>query len=395
MTTERRWYEPPAPRDWNPTAAELQRLESSSSLRKALLDRTTTKAFDRSSLHSSSSRSDLYDFDKSLLESNRRGSLASRAPSSKGVPLSRSLSRGVKPEGEARGLTSMPPLPQRASSSAGNSVVDFYASASFNSKKPRDQEDVEDLLRNTPPSRARSSSMTKYDPLPAINASPQASFTAMMDSNNNKEPEFQPPPLIRSRTFDVIDTKMKNLPVVDDLVDGDDPSRQATTPHTVTVNIEGKPLTEFLSHARDGLLKSRPGTRYGRVEPAGSSTHDELRTNAIYEASSLGESSTAAVGEVEPRDESSSGGLENAGQNAEAEKDDDIIVYFKLPDDSLLLAASPKTRTLGDLLQVVANTQVGGRRLAVACDDINPTDLTRTLAELGITDNTTLYLLDQ
>lgn len=238
--------------------------------------------------------------------------------------------------------------------------------------------------------------MTKYDPLPAINASPQASFTAMMDSNNNKEPEFQPPPLIRSRTFDVIDTKMKNLPVVDDLVDGDDPSRQATPPHTVTVNIEGKPLTEFLSHARDGLLKSRPGTRYGRVEPAaGSSTHDELRSNAIYEPSSLGESSTAAVGEVEPRDESSSGGLENAGQNAEAEKDDDIIVYFKLPDDSLLLAASPKTRTLGDLLQVVANTQVGGRRLAVACDDINPTDLTRTLAELGITDNTTLYLLDQ
>lgn len=378
MTTERRWYDPPAPRDWHPTAAQLQRLESSSSLRKVLLDRSS-KGFDRASIHSSSSRrSDVYDSEKSVLDSSVRGSLSSRTPSSKGVPLGRSLSKGV------------PNHPHQAALLA-DSVADF--GASLVSKKSRDQEDMEMILRRTPSSRARSSSMTKYEPLPAINASPQTAGT--MDTNNNKEPEFEPPPLIRSRTFDVIDTKMKNLPVVDD--DDDDDGvvvwgvrKEVESPtHTVTVNIEGKPLSEFLSHARDGLLKSRPGTRYGRSDRPGSSTTYRELPAASYELTESSELQSELR-----RSENSIGEAESETRGGE-DPDEDIIVYFKLPDDSLLLASSPRGTTLRELLQVVGNTQMGGRRLVVTCRDLNPSDLDRSLADLGITDNTTLYLLDQ
>lgn len=181
-----------------------------------------------------------------------------------------------------------------------------------------------------------------------------------MDTNNNQD-ATDPPPMIRSKTFDVIETKLTNLPVVEG-ESGSSESSSRLSDRIVTVNIEGKSLTEFLSHAKDGLLMSRPGTRYGRSD----STYGAA-------ASSRGDDHL-----LQPQKDEGSG---------------DLLVYIKLPDDSLLLASSPRDRTLGQLLEVVAGTQVGGQRLLIADDGLEDEDLVKTLLELGITDNTTLHLM--
>ncbi|XP_069949627.1 uncharacterized protein [Cherax quadricarinatus] len=492
MTTERRWYDPPAPRDWHPTPAELERLQSNSSLRKALLNRSSSRNIDRVSLRSScSAKSDAYSVDKSYLERSIRGSISSRN-SYTGSPLVPPLRKGTSTDGSVRTLKSRGEnFSSQASSSAGGSTASIGSTYAFNRLNTRGKEDIDRHLRTSPPSRVQSSRIAKYQPLPAISTA-----TTTTDSSNNKETGFEPPPLIRSRTFDVIDTKMKNLPEADDYSGSRVTSPNCETPtHTVTVSIEGKPLAEFLLHARDGLLKSRPGTRYGRPEPgevldSGNSelqpdgnsefmkllgaslqecqlgndsgiseeeenseqegndknkvifvdcsshkvtdnnsdwtepsdnlTQESSESKVNEEESSLqekldnsGEFTEGVDSPVQEEDNESSPIdkpelcdkrdnelTESSGQQGDAIKEEpeageDIIVYFKLPDDSLMLVSSPRNQTLGELLQVVGNTRVGDKRLVVAQDSLDQTDLTKTLVELGITDNTTLYLLNE
>ncbi|XP_045611760.2 uncharacterized protein [Procambarus clarkii] len=541
MTTERRWWERPAPRDWHPTPAELQKIKSASSIRKSLLNRSSSRNFERASLRSSGSvKSDVHSVDKSYLNRSIRGSISSRTSSSKS-PLTPPVRQGVNHNGNVRAQRSRGGhSSSQSSSAAGSSVEDLGATYVFTDFNRGSQADIDRILRTSPSTPAQNSSIARYHPLPAISATPSTrtdnniipDATPSTRTDNNIIPDFEPPPLVRSRTFDVIDTKMMNLAVVDGVGDdgGDSRADTQTPTRTVTVSIEGKPLAEFLLHARDGLLRSRPGTRYGRSEPAESSNsvlqpdvnydfgklmrcpsrehqlgndsgiseeednsedetdpykHDPVErfprketndscdltepiesfteescarevndiesfeqdkstnsdnTSELPGSSALekddgessierlepddnmeangspewsvpggaGEAATGEAGEAATGgvDEAATGGAGEAatggageaatggGSSQEVEQGEDIIVYFKLPDDSLVLVSSPRSQTLAELLQVVENTRMGERRLVVAQDGLEQTDLTKTLVELGITDNTTLYLLN-
>lgn len=400
MTTERRrgpetrWYEPPPPRAWHPNSSELQRLEAAAHLRKTLLEVTPTGPRDAGALRKNSKGS----LDKGLLPQSLRGSTSSLSSMAKG-PLNPPLGR-VRKDHDKDYLASMPNLSRQQAPVRSSSESDFSATFVLKNKF-KSQNDVRKVFAKTPPSRPRSSSLTKYEPLPNIRhsapnqevrsksegespmarrgaatlqkglrspwaepPSPWAEFSKSQrqsrqqgkvkspwtvpatprgdsDSNNNHG-MADPPPMIRSKTFDVFETKMKNLPVVD----SDSEGSESGNSRIVSVSIEGKPLTEFLTHAKDGLLMSRPGTRYGRND-------------------------------------------EQSGQHDK----EDILVYIKLPDDSLLLTSSPHDRTLGQLLEVVASTHVGGHKLLIADDGLDDDDLDKTLPQLGITDNTTLHLM--
>ena len=464
MSTERRWYEPPTPRDWRRSSVtELQRLQSSTSLRKTILDRTSStpasKTLDSTALNSSSSsgRSIVPGLDKNLLEKNLQ-EIASNGP------LGDPLKRTVKPlaGGDSR------PMSLRRNQSLANLNTSYVL-------KNVHGADVFESVATTPP-RPRSSSMTKYAPLPSI--------------ASTKSPEFQPPPLIRSRTFDVIDTKMKNLPTVDDsqATQELEPERELELEHPclVTVNIEGKTLIEFLSHARDGLLRSRPATRYGRseqypkqVEGLGGvgwastitslnpftlpimqseDTEDEQQERQCEDYQGLaGEMTANRERKDNMTDEDNDGGSENNnsdnddsdddddddddesdGDDDDSDSDDnsddnsddsdgddddydsdgkdnemrgkdikhnpqtkqplesneDIHIYFMLPDDSLLLVCTTLGWTLAALVEAVGGMRVGGRRMKVVMDGVQQQDLNSNLQDLGITHNTTVYLLE-
>ncbi|XP_047493491.1 uncharacterized protein LOC125042071 [Penaeus chinensis] len=409
MTTERRrgpetrWYEPPTPRAWHPNSSELQRLEAAAHLRKTLLEATPTGSRDAGALRRNSKVSlEKGSLDKGLLPQNLRGSTSSLSSMAKG-PLNPPLGR-VRKDHDKDFLASMPNLSRQQTPVRSSSESDFSATFVLKNKY-KSQNDVRKAFAKTPPSRPRSSSLTKYEPLPNIRhsapnqevrsksegespmprggaatlqkglrspwaepPSPWAEFSKSQgqarqqgqvkspwtvpptprgasDSNNNQG-MAEPPPMIRSKTFDVFETKLTNLPVVD----SEPEDNEGGDSRIVSVSIEGKSLTEFLTHAKDGLLMSRPGTRYGRnAEPS-------------------------------------------QGQSSQHEKED-IFLYIKLPDDSLLLTSSPHDRTLGQLLEVVASMHVGGYNLLIADDGLEDDDLDKTLLQLGITDNATLHLM--
>lgn len=414
MTTERRrgpesrWYEPPPPRAWHPNTSELQRLEAAAHLRKSFLEATPTGSRDAGVLRRNSKINlEKGNLEKGLLPPSLRGSTTSLSSMAKG-PLNPPLGR-VRKDHDKDLLASMPNLSRQQAPTRSSSELDFSATFVLKNKF-KSQNDVGKVLTKTPPSRPRSSSLTKYEPLPKIRhsapnqevrsksegespmarrgaatlqkglrspwAEPPSPWTEFSksqgqpsqqgkvrspwtvpptprgssDSNNNRG-AAEPPPMIRSKTFDVFETKMKNLPVVE----SDSEGNEAGDSRIVSVSIEGKPLTEFLTHAKDGLLMSRPGTRYGRNEPTKAPTP-------------------------------------SPGQSSQGDKED-ILVYIKLPDDSLLLTSSPHDRTLGQLLEVVASTHVGGQKLLIADDGLDDDDLVKTLPEIGITDNTTLHLM--
>ncbi|MPC78112.1 hypothetical protein E2C01_072590 [Portunus trituberculatus] len=350
MSTDRRWYEPPTPRDWRrPSATELQRLQSSMSLRKAILDRTTSstpisKTLDRTSLSTSSSssgRSVIPEVNKSLLERNLQEFVSKEL-------LNDPLKRPIR---LPAGRDSRPASLRRNQSLAN-------LNASYILKNWHGTDVFESVV--TTPSRPRSSSMTKYAPLPSITSA--------------KNPEYQPPPLIRSRTFDVIDTKMKNLPTVDDsqVNHGQESEKEneLEPPLLVTASIEGKTLSEYLSHARDGLLRSRPATRYGRSE--------------LFK--SFGENYPVGVAWA------SEGTSLNPFQFSVSKHNKESLFYPSY-NDSLLVVRTSSDWNLAALLGAVGGMRMGGRRLQVMLDGVHERDLSTGIQDLGIVHNTTVYLL--
>ncbi|XP_050687703.1 uncharacterized protein LOC126981070 [Eriocheir sinensis] len=474
MTAERRWYEPPTPRDWRrPSLAELQSLESSTALRKAILERNSStpagKTVDLASHKSSSSsgRSTISEVDKNILERN--------FPVTPIDPLNSPHARAMRPPAGRDGK----PYSLRRKKTFTDLSDTYFFDKDWHGSDPLERPAV-----SLPGSRPRSSTMTKYAPLPSITSS--------------KESQSQPPPLIRSKTFDVIDTKMKNLPTVDDssVISRQKSEEEEEPPYVVTVSIEGKTLKEYMSHARDGLLRSRPATKYGRSDQ----THENplLGVSWVSEKPLLYQvhlpqtkESSTKIARLGGADDGESEGDEGAGEegsdtvmeatdkdnqenddgndvsnnniddeenenentkgkdddsnnedsddddddNSDDEEsddedsdeedsdddddsdecdetkennamrypqveeqprgdDDDINVYFMLPDNSLLLARTTPLWTLTELLGVARGVRVDGRRLKVLLDGVHPQDLHTCLRDLGITHNTTVYLLE-
>ncbi|XP_063862288.1 protein IWS1 homolog [Scylla paramamosain] len=514
MSTDRRWYEPPTPRDWRRPSTTKLRLQSSMSLRKAILDRTsstpvssTLDCTSPSTSSSSSGRSIIPEVDKSLLERNLQELLSND-------PLDDPLKRDVRPPA---GRNSRPASLRRNQSLAN-------LNASYILRNWHGTDVFESV--GTTPSRPRSSSMTKYAPLPSIASA--------------KNPEYQPPPLIRSKTFDVIDTKMKNLPTVDDSQANygrESEKENELEPRLLVIaSIEGKTLPEYLSHARDGLLRSRPATRHGRLElfksfgenyPVGVAWASEgtslnpfqfpvtkhSKESFLFPSHSEADSDHCTlpdkqredkefhrrilripsqdyqvVGEMQDSrekkdmtddnnddcncsdqendddddddddddgednemdddndednddedddddeeeedegdnddddndddsddddddddsddDDDDSGGGRNKDKikeknkeaNSQAEQssrgNEDIHIYFMLPDGSLLVVHTSSGWTLAALLGAVAGMGMGGRRLQVVLDGVQERDLSSGIQDLGITHNTTIYLL--
>lgn len=473
MTAERRWYEPPTPRDWRRSSlAELQSLESSTALRRAILERNSStpvgKTVDLASYKSSSSsgRSNISEVDRNILERN--------FPITPIDPLSSPHTRAMRPPAGKGGR----PYSLRRKETYTDLNSTYIFDKDWHGRDPLERPAV-----SLPGSRPRSSTMTKYAPLPSI--------------TSNKESQSQPPPLIRSRTFDVIDTKMKNLPTVDDssvISRQKSEEEEEEPPYVVTVSIEGKTLKEYLSHARDGLLRSRPATKYGRSDqthenpllgvswvsekPLLYQVHLSQRKESSTEIVRLGEADGESDGEegaeeegadalkeaadkdnqnydegndasnnnndededenTKGKDDDSNNGDSGDDDDSDEEEsddessddedsddddndddsddgdetkennavpypqveeqplgdDDDINVYFMLPDNSLLLARTTPLWTLAELLDVARGVRVDGRRLKVLLDGVHPQDLHACLRDLGITHNTTVYLLE-
>ncbi|KAG0712786.1 hypothetical protein GWK47_017691 [Chionoecetes opilio] len=486
MTTERRaWYEPPAPRDWRrPSVTELQRLQSATSLRKAILDRSCNppaKVLDGGSLTSSSSssgRSFIPGGDKSLLERSLHDVTSN-------VPLDDGLKRSAGPRGGGEGRPS--------SLRRNQSLVNLSATNAFRNWSGTPV--LDGVVTSPPQSRPRSSSLTKYAPLPSI--------------SSTKDSEHQPPPLVRSRTFDVIDTTMINLPSLgdSDAIHDQEPEGEEP-PCLVTVSIEGKTLTEFLSHARDGLLRSRPATRYGRAEAypspgapglveglwemqtggvswvtettsphhlnfpidtklseeshfvpshregndttlpgvqsedtedmkkvSSASDREPLETPVrSEEADDAGDNDNSLNSDDDDYDDDDDSDSDSDSDNGDSDDDDDdsdenevgsenngkshhkieanitrhnspaneevekiiedINVYFMLPDGSLLVVCTSPRWSLEELLGCVGGMRAGGRRVEVVMEGVQQRYLDSSLQDLGITHNTTVYLLE-
>ncbi|XP_066955029.1 clumping factor B-like [Macrobrachium rosenbergii] len=482
--SDSRWYEPPAPRSWKTNPTSLQRIESAENLRRSLLDsaaktpgalpyrqnlRPGTRTMNRS-----------FDYDKTR-------SMAS-LPSTPLV-LRGSLSGSAKYNNDASRI--VPPSYTRQLS---GSVKDLSSSSTGFLNKLKTQENAEKIL-NTPPSRPRTTTLTKFRPLPAIKHSAGSTRSDPSTDNNNTGGGKNPPPLLRSRTFDVIDTNIDNLPVVGDEEDdersyteysdyyddgeGDDDEGEedesdsssdsgsgsdsgknsesdasdsgvvsaesnrnevakakkeqneaifergminsAVPVQTVTVTIEGKLISEYVSQTKLGAL-NRLHTRYG-FSFFGNSD-EELgegeNSNGENEEEEDGEEEEEeGEGEEEGEEDEGEGDDEGGGEEEEEEEDEtmrvgatlpdisedeemfaldggieeDIIVYVKMPDDTLMLSSSPRERTLRELLTIVKDTHLHGSCLVISRKGLSSSDLDKSLGELGIHDNTTLHLI--
>ncbi|XP_064109548.1 uncharacterized protein LOC135217520 [Macrobrachium nipponense] len=474
--SDSRWYEPPAPRSWKTNPSSLQRIESAENLRRSLLDsaaktsgalpyrqnlRPGTRTMNRS-----------FDYDKTR-------SMAS-LPSTPLV-LRGSLSGSAKYNNDAS--RTIPPSYTRQLS---GSVKDLSSSSTGFLNKLKTQENAEKIL-NTPPSRPRTTTLTKFRPLPAIKHSAGSTRSDPTSDNNNAGEGKNPPPLLRSRTFDIIDTNVDNLPVVGDEDDdersyteyseydddeeeedesdssssdsgssGSDSGKNsesdasdsgvvsaesnrnevakakkeqneaifergkisdAVPVQTVTVTIEGKLISEYASQTKLGALNRLP-TRYGfsffgnSDEESGGGENEEDGEEEEEEEEEEGE------GDEEEGEEGEGGGEDEGGGEGEEEDEtmrvgatlpdisedeemfafdggieEDIIVYVKMPDDTLMLASSPRERTLRELLTIVKDTHLHGSCLVISRKGLSSSDLDKSLEELGIHDNTTLHLI--
>ncbi|KAK7073375.1 hypothetical protein SK128_016705 [Halocaridina rubra] len=541
--SDAKWYEPPKPRDWKTTdPTDLQRIESAANLRRNLINQAT-KNNDQVLINKNSKfKPGRHVMSGKLTQIDRSRSMAS-LPSTPRVPRGSLLVGSAKSSTESYSVV-RPAYIRHSSAARRSSPLDLNATYVFRNRVVS-QEEVEKILVRTPPSRTRSPTMTRYEPLPAIKHSASSLREKPGDISSNEI--FQPPPLLRSRTFDVFETKLTNLPVVDDEEyevaenenseneeegddsgeeedeDGDDeedslednemspdtadsgvvsassqegqkdrvkmknfpvkdtrnddlfesiPKGADRHMHvlTVTVNIEGKLLSEYLSQIMVGVRKSRPSTRTIRPsieeeeneleeeegedseEEEKESSYDEDEDSTSSSSNSDGDSRTYSYeSEEEEEHESTQVSVDEMGEEEDTRQeleenpsnshekysfeyenpffssdiklvddddvklvdDDDIIVYVKMPDDSLMLVSNPKDRTLKELLRIVKETHVNGCRIvisrkglegiywcitethipALSRNGLERSDLSRLWKELEIADNTTFHLI--
>ncbi|XP_068201603.1 uncharacterized protein [Palaemon carinicauda] len=470
--SDSRWYEPPPPRSWKTNTSSLQRIESAENLRKALLD-SAAKATGVLP-HRKSYRPQTRTMNRSF-DYDRTKSMSS-LPSTP-LALRGSLSGSAKLKIDASRL-----VQQSLTKQLSGSARDLSSSSSGFLTKLKTQENAEKILTNTPPSRPRTTTLTRFRPLPAIKHSAGSTRSDPTNINNNTGEIKHPPPLLRSRTFDVIETNLDNLPVVDD--DDDDRSytgsdddddddddqsdsgsdsdsdsgkdsdsnasdsgvvsaesnrnreaqarkeqreaifersllNGAIPVQTVTVTIEGKLISEYASQTKMGAIRSRPFTQHGRDAAVNSSASSPSDNSDDSDEESSGSDNSESENEEEEGEEEEDEG--DGGDDDEEEGEDetsrvgatlpdifedeetftavdggieeDIIVYVKMPDDTLMLASSPKERTLRELLTIIKDTHIHGSCLVISRKGLTANELDKTLEELGIYDNTTLHLI--
>lgn len=305
--------------------------------------------------------------------------------------------------------------------------------ASFSFKKRRQSNvDIEDILSKHQIVRPRSVSLVKYDPLPAINSDSPKSGSRSEGSDSNsfdhslgslqrlsnnssispieekdveplpEDPELEnatpnalnpdhisPPQLIRSRTFDVIETNLDNLPVIDDSgsQNSQDDDENAVVSFENEDDLDLKPNVEVKINV-DGLSLNSFLTQTEEEQ----SGHFSLVTHPASPSHHL-------MSEGLPEGDEDESGADITNNNSDLsdilndnEKSLENQLLVRLPDSQPVDMNFNLDITLQELLSSLQMLEWEEKRLRIV-EDVEDKHLSEPLSKLHFNSSTQVYLV--